>query len=87
MQKDLKCPDDKEELIEDTEIVPVVGGIINNEEPECFFCGKRCSQEIVLELCQYCNDVYYCGPTHFEYHRPESQCYPYIVKHAPGVGR
>ena len=79
--------DNEKKLLEDTEDLSVVGGTINNEDPECFFCGKRSSKEIVLELCQYCNDVYFCGTTHFEYHRPESQCYPYIVKHASGVGR
>ena len=82
-----KCSDNEEELMEYTDHLSVPGGTINNEEPECFFCGKRNSNEVLLELCQYCKDVYCCGPTHFEYHRPESQCFPYIVKHAPGVGR
>ena len=65
----------------------IVGGSVNNQEPECFFCGIKETEDISLKLCEFCNDIYYCGSSHFEYHRPEAQCYPYIIKHAPGVGR
>ena len=65
----------------------IVGGSVNSQEPECFFCGIKETKDISLRLCEFCNDVYYCGASHFEYHRPEAQCYPYIIKHAPGVGR
>ena len=65
----------------------IVGGSVNSQEPECFFCGIKETKDISLRLCEFCNDVYYCGTSHFEYHRPEAQCYPYIIKHAPGVGR
>ena len=83
-----KSSDRKHETLENTETRPIIGGTINNETPECFFCGTTNNNGIKLELCKYCNDIYYCGPTHFEYHRgSESRCYPYIIKHAPGVGR
>ena len=65
----------------------IVGGSVNSQEPECFFCGIKETKDVSLRLCGFCNDVYYCGTSHFEYHRPEAQCYPYIIKHAPGVGR
>ena len=70
-----------------TELLSVKGGTINNEDPECFFCGAVEDGENILTLCTFCNNVYYCGSVHFGYHRPESQCFPYIIKHAPGVGR
>ena len=69
------------------EIRPIIGGTMNNSEQECFFCGTPSTKEITLELCKYCKDIYYCGSDHLEYHRPESQCYPFMIKHAPGVGR
>ena len=65
----------------------IVGGSVNSQEPECFFCGIKETKDVSLRLCEFCNNVYYCGASHFEYHRPEAQCYPYIIKHAPGVGR
>ena len=77
----------KDELIHDIDAYNITGGTINNVDPECFFCGVKNSEEVELKPCQYCNDIYYCSQTHYEYHRPESTCYPFIIKHAPGVGR
>ena len=83
----IDAADNNELSEEDKEITPIVGGTLNNEEPECFFCGKRSSEEIVLEQCKHCDGIYYCGEAHFEYHRPESICFPFTIKHAPGYGR
>ena len=77
----------KEQTKEDLDAYNITGGTINNIDPECFFCGLQNSEEVELKPCQYCKDVYYCGQTHYEYHRPESTCYPFIIKHAPGFGR
>ena len=77
----------KDELVHDIDAYNITGGTINNVDPECFFCGVKNSEEVELKPCQYCSDVYYCSQTHYEYHRPESTCYPFIIKHAPGVGR
>ena len=77
----------KEGSMEELDTYNITGGTINNVEPECFFCGLQSSEEVQLKPCQYCKNVYYCSQNHFEYHRPESTCYPFIIKHAPGVGR
>ena len=77
----------KEDSMKNVDDYTIIGGTMNNVEPECFFCGVKSSTEVELKPCQYCNDVYYCGERHFEYHRPESQCFPFIIKHAPGFGR
>ena len=77
----------KENFVENVDDYTITGGTVNNVEPECFFCGVKDSEAVELKPCQYCIDVFYCGAGHLEYHRPESQCFPFIIKHAPGVGR
>ena len=49
----------------------------------CFACSKTED----LSLCPDCGLVYYCGPIHKEIHRPETTCFPFIVRTDEKLGR
>lgn len=55
---------------------------LSDPEPNCFFCGAACTQ-----YCYHCRRVSYCSQDHYQIHRPENYCYPFIVKTSPDVGR
>ena len=33
----------------------IVGGSVNSQEPECFFCGIKETNDVSLRLCEFCN--------------------------------
>ena len=43
--------------------------------PQCFYCLVEASN-----LCNWCREVYYCGPNHYQIHRWKSKCWPFKVK-------
>ena len=57
-----------------------------NEDETCFFCGISSSTEVVLQKCEHCKLVWYCGPRHQKLHRPKNICYPIKVARHPTKG-
>ena len=43
--------------------------------PQCFYCLEEAKQ-----LCNWCREVYYCGPNHYQMHRGNSKCLPFKAK-------
>ena len=68
-------PDGAVDVPDNTENEPLV--------QHCFACLKTED----LSLCSDCGLVYYCGPIHKEIHRPETTCFPFIVRTDEKLGR
>ena len=52
----------------------------------CFFCGISASDDVLLQNCEQCKLVWYCGIRHEKLHRPKSTCYPVKVARHPTKG-
>ena len=57
----------------------------------CFFCGVSAHEgdgdnKVVLQKCDHCSLVWYCGPRHAKIHRPNEVCYPIKVARHPIKG-
>ena len=52
----------------------------------CFFCGISASDDVLLQKCEHCKLVWYCGLRHEKLHRPKSTCYPVKVARHPTKG-
>ena len=46
------------------------------------FVEKPLSLEVkeAKQLCNWCREVYYCGPNHYQMHRGNSRCLPFKAK-------